>query len=91
MGVDNFTLAYNQMGVVATLKLGGALANNVTAWQRFLPTGPIALLPLNDKMSSLVWSTTVAEAKRLVQLDEPSFVAALNDAFVSIILVLQHR
>ncbi|XP_065072879.1 ubiquinone biosynthesis monooxygenase COQ6, mitochondrial [Ochlerotatus camptorhynchus] len=81
MGVDNFTLAYNQMGVVATLKLAGAVANNVTAWQRFLPTGPIALLPLNDDMSSLVWSTTVAEAKRLVQLDEPSFVAALNEAF----------
>ncbi|XP_055544998.1 ubiquinone biosynthesis monooxygenase COQ6, mitochondrial [Wyeomyia smithii] len=81
MGVDNFTLAYNQMGVVATLKLAGGAANNVTAWQRFLPTGPIALLPLNDEMSSLVWSTSVPEAKRLLQLDEPSFVAAVNEAF----------
>lgn len=81
MGVDNFTLAYDQMGVVATLKLSGAVANNVTAWQRFLPTGPVALLPLNDEMSSLVWSTSVAEAKRLLQLDDQSFVAALNEAF----------
>ncbi|XP_058444281.1 ubiquinone biosynthesis monooxygenase COQ6, mitochondrial [Malaya genurostris] len=81
MAVDNFTLSYNQMGVVATLKLGPGTANNVTAWQRFLPTGPIALLPLSDDTSSLVWSTDVAEAKRLLQLDEQSFVAAVNEAF----------
>lgn len=84
MGVDNFTLAYDQMGVVATLKLGGAAANNVTAWQRFLPTGPVALLPLNDEMSSLVWSTSISEAKRLLHLDDHSFVAALNEALVSL-------
>ncbi|XP_058826812.1 ubiquinone biosynthesis monooxygenase COQ6, mitochondrial [Topomyia yanbarensis] len=81
MAVDNFTLAYNQMGVVATLKLGPGAANNVTAWQRFLPSGPIALLPLSDDMSSLVWSTSVTEAKQLLQLNEPSFVAAVNEAF----------
>ncbi|XP_039430572.1 ubiquinone biosynthesis monooxygenase COQ6, mitochondrial [Culex pipiens pallens] len=81
MGVDNFTLAYDQMGVVATLKLGTAGGNNVTAWQRFLPTGPIALLPLADDMSSLVWSTTVPEAKRLLQLDDGEFAAAVNEAF----------
>lgn len=83
MSADNFTLAYNQMGVVATLKLklNAATSNNVTAWQRFLPTGPIALLPLSDDMSSLVWSTTVAEAKRLLQLDDQAFVGAVNEAF----------
>ncbi|XP_053678550.1 ubiquinone biosynthesis monooxygenase COQ6, mitochondrial [Anopheles nili] len=82
MGVQNFTYAYNQMGVVATLRLANAgLTDNLTAWQRFLPSGPIALLPLSDDMSSLVWSTGVAEAKRLLQLDASSFVAAVNAAF----------
>lgn len=84
MGVDNFTLAYDQMGVVATLKLAGPSTNNVTAWQRFLPTGPVALLPLNDEMSSLVWSTSVSEAKRLLHLDDHAFVAALNEALVCV-------
>lgn len=82
MGAHNFTLAYDQMGVVATLRLGTPrTADNVTAWQRFLPTGPIALLPLNDEMSSLVWSTGVSDAKRLLQLDSDAFVAAVNVAF----------
>ncbi|XP_058126983.1 ubiquinone biosynthesis monooxygenase COQ6, mitochondrial [Anopheles ziemanni] len=82
MGVHNFTLAYNQMGVVATLRLAPPrTADNVTAWQRFLPTGPIALLPLNDEMSSLVWSTGVAEAKQLLQLDATAFASAVNAAF----------
>uniref|UniRef100_A0A2M4BMD5 Ubiquinone biosynthesis monooxygenase COQ6, mitochondrial n=1 Tax=Anopheles marajoara TaxID=58244 RepID=A0A2M4BMD5_9DIPT len=82
MGVQNFTIAYNQMGVVATLQLASdSPVDNVTAWQRFLPTGPIALLPLNDRMSSLVWSTSVADAKRLLQLDGDAFVAAVNAAF----------
>uniref|UniRef100_A0A182N045 FAD-binding domain-containing protein n=1 Tax=Anopheles dirus TaxID=7168 RepID=A0A182N045_9DIPT len=81
MGVQNFALPYDQMGVVATLRLAHAPADNVTAWQRFLPTGPIALLPLSDDTSSLVWSTSVPEAKRLLQLDGDAFVAAVNAAF----------
>lgn len=36
---------YSQFGLVATLNVEES--DNVTAWQRFLPTGPIALLPVN--------------------------------------------
>jgi 2-octaprenylphenol hydroxylase len=53
-----------------------------TAWQRFLPTGPLAFLPLtNNNISSIVWSTTDEEAQRLCELDDTSFNAELEAAF----------
>lgn len=80
MGSTNFTLSYNQMGVVATVALEEAGTNSI-AWQRFLPTGPVALLPLNETLSSLVWSTTPEQAKELVKMEPQQFIDALNDAY----------
>ncbi|OTA33947.1 hypothetical protein BTJ68_07528 [Hortaea werneckii EXF-2000] len=74
---------YGQHGVVATLSLSSSFeANDVrTAYQRFLPTGPIALLPLPGNAASLVWSTTPAHAARLKSLSPVDFVATVNAAF----------
>lgn len=80
MGVRYLHWGYPQSAVVATLHLEEGVQND-TAWQRFLSTGPVALLPLTDKMSSLVWSTTKDKAKMLLQLTNESFVDDLNTAF----------
>ncbi|KAG5670918.1 hypothetical protein PVAND_001147 [Polypedilum vanderplanki] len=71
------------MGVVATLELNEAqAAGNTIAWQRFLPSGPVALLPLTDNLSSLVWTTNVEHAKKLLKMEPDEFVDALNEAFL---------
>jgi ubiquinone biosynthesis UbiH/UbiF/VisC/COQ6 family hydroxylase len=49
-----------------------------TAWQRFLPGGPLALLPLADGRSSVVWSLPEAEARRVLALDEQAFLDELG-------------
>lgn len=83
MGVNNFSLSYKQMGVVATLEVNAEeAAGNTVAWQRFLPSGPVALLPLTDNLSSLVWSTSVEHAKELLRMEPEAFIDALNEAYI---------
>lgn len=52
-----------------------------TAWQRFLPTGPLAFLPLPDNYSSIVWSTQPQHAKQLTDMNDADFCHALGEAF----------
>ncbi|MFC5438918.1 UbiH/UbiF/VisC/COQ6 family ubiquinone biosynthesis hydroxylase [Rhodanobacter ginsenosidimutans] len=51
-----------------------------TAWQRFLPDGPLALLPLADGRSSLVWSLPEEQAQHVLALDDAAFSDALGVA-----------
>jgi ubiquinone biosynthesis monooxygenase Coq6 len=71
---------YSRMGVVATLRLESEPATK-TAFQRFLTSGPAAMLPLPGKMASLVWSTTPERAALLKSLSPADFVAMVNAAF----------
>ncbi|XP_037097530.1 ubiquinone biosynthesis monooxygenase COQ6, mitochondrial [Syngnathus acus] len=82
LGIPTVKWNYDQSAVVAVLHLSEPTENNV-AWQRFLPTGPIAMLPLSDTASSLVWSTSHHLAEELLLLDDECFVDAINSAFWS--------
>lgn len=53
-----------------------------TAHQHFLPTGPLAFLPLDEPNTvSIVWSADSARAGEVVTLDDVAFNAALQEAF----------
>lgn len=62
-----------------------AEAHRRTAWQRFTDDGPLAFLPLerdgDRHWCSIVWSTTPAQAERLMKLDDAAFAKALGAAF----------
>ncbi|RYN33736.1 hypothetical protein AA0113_g6080 [Alternaria arborescens] len=75
---------YGRHGLVASLKLEGqgwGGPDHKIAYQRFLPTGPIAMLPLPGNMSTLVWSTTPERAAKLKTLSQEDFVAMVNAGF----------
>ncbi|KAH3663730.1 hypothetical protein OGAPHI_005132 [Ogataea philodendri] len=71
---------YNRWGIVATMKFKDGEFRHPTGWQRFLPTGPVALLPLPDNWTTLVWSTTPENSDILMKLDEDKFLAMVNAA-----------
>ncbi|KAJ4296134.1 putative ubiquinone biosynthesis monooxygenase [Collariella sp. IMI 366227] len=75
---------YNRHGVVATLQMEGegwGGEHSKIAYQRFLPTGPVAMLPMPGNYSTLVWSTTPQRASLLKSLSAKDFIALVNAAF----------
>lgn len=79
LGIDCTGRDYQQRAVVA--HVATARPHEDTAWQRFLPGGPLAFLPLADGRSSIVWSLPEAEATRVLALDDVAFRAELGGAF----------
>lgn len=78
-GIDVDAHAYGQRGVVAYVQTGRA--HEDTAWQRFLPTGPLALLPCADGRCSIVWTLPDADAERVLALDDAAFSREITQAF----------
>lgn len=78
IGIRQDYWSYNQHGLVAVV--GKQKANPGVAWQRFLPGGPLAFLPLADGRSSIVWTRPSVEAERLLALDTDEFCLELNQA-----------
>jgi 2-octaprenylphenol hydroxylase len=77
-GIDARSESYEQHAVVATVLADAG--NRATAWQHFMPTGPLALLPLGHDRFSIVWSTGPAEAAELCACAPEAFEAELMAA-----------
>ncbi len=71
--------AYGQRAVVAVVR--SELPHRDTAWQRFLPTGPLAFLPLPANRCAVVWSTTPERADASMAMTQAQFEASLEQAF----------
>ncbi|KAL9228430.1 hypothetical protein vseg_004014 [Gypsophila vaccaria] len=53
---------------------------NHCAWQRFTPAGPIALLPIGDNYSNIVWTMSPNESSDRKLMTEDDFIKAVNHA-----------
>jgi ubiquinone biosynthesis UbiH/UbiF/VisC/COQ6 family hydroxylase len=75
-GIEVDAWHYNQKALVTHIRT--EQANDGLAWQRFTHHGPLALLPLADGRSSIVWSQPDAQADDLLTIESKSFLDTLN-------------
>ena len=86
-GISRGGWSYGQVAVVAHLEPERPHRN--TAWQRFLPEGPLALLPLRDGRVSLVWTTTPEAAKSLAGAEPAEFSRCVTEASARVLGALR--
>lgn len=78
-GITRSGRDYGQTALVCAVQHD--LPHEGTAWQLFLPHGPLAILPLTGNRSSIVWSETTADAARIAALDDAGYLEELRPRF----------
>jgi 2-octaprenyl-6-methoxyphenol hydroxylase len=80
-GIRRTGWGYGQMGVVCAV--AHEKPHHGIAHQFFMPAGPLAILPLTENRSSIVWSERDSRAAELMAMDDDAFLDALRPAFGS--------
>jgi 2-octaprenyl-6-methoxyphenol hydroxylase len=78
-GIGAEVVDYEQVAVVANLAADRAPEG--WAYERFTPTGPLAVLPRHDGGLAVIWACRPAHAQALLALDEDGYLAQLQGQF----------
>lgn len=76
-GLAMRSYSHGQRAVCCVVNADGV---NHSTWQRFLPSGPIAVLPMRDGHSCIVWSIGEEEARILEASSDEEVLARVNEA-----------
>ncbi len=79
LGLGAETRDYQQSAIVSAVRL--SRPHGGVAYERFMPGGPLALIPKGDRACSLVWTRPQAEVETLMALDNDHYRAQAEDAF----------
>ncbi len=88
MGIKIRSWDYQQTAIVTTVK--HELDHAGTAYERFYPSGPFAILPLRNNRSSIVWCEPPERAKTIMGLSDEAFDAELVKKFGSFLGEVKH-
>ncbi|NNE50846.1 MAG: 2-octaprenyl-6-methoxyphenyl hydroxylase, partial [Sulfitobacter sp.] len=80
-GIKRVEWAYGQTALVCAIN--HELPHHGVAHQFFMPPGPLAILPLTGNRSSIVWSETTENAKRINALPDEEYLEVLRPRFGS--------
>jgi len=86
-GIGITSWLYSQSAFVTHLQ--PEISHRNTAWQRFLRTGPVGLLPLADGRVSTVWSTTAGQAAEALNASDEQLQVMLTEATDNVLGKLQ--
>ncbi|MBX3702475.1 MAG: 2-octaprenyl-6-methoxyphenyl hydroxylase [Steroidobacteraceae bacterium] len=81
LGIAATSSDYGQHAVIAHVDT--ERFHDYTAYERFTPQGPIAVLPIGEGRSAVVWTLAPEAAERALGLDDQTFIAELQQAFGS--------
>jgi 2-octaprenyl-6-methoxyphenol hydroxylase len=79
VGIGATTWDYDQVAIVTNVL--SQRFHDYVAYERFTPSGPIALLPVSDGRCGVVWTLAPAIAKEVMELSDDDFVARLQTDF----------
>jgi len=78
-GIAAQTWNYDQVAVTANIHT--QKFHDHVAYERFTPSGPIAILPLSEARSGLIWTLAPEAAQAIMALDDAAFLARLQQEF----------
>ncbi|MDD1782937.1 2-octaprenyl-6-methoxyphenyl hydroxylase [Enterovibrio sp. ZSDZ35] len=79
VGIDRHEHDFEQVALIANVTT--AMPHQGKAFERFTESGPIALLPMSEGRSSLVWCAKPKQASELLKLSDNAFIDALQRTF----------
>ncbi len=79
LGIGHQTVDYGQSVVISNVEV--SRPKHDTAYERFTPEGPLAMLPLGDRRYACVWTLSPQKAALACAQDDVEFGAALQDYF----------
>ncbi len=78
-GIDAGVEDYDQVAITAAVV--GDRAHDGTAYERFTPTGPVAVLPIRGGGYGTIWSCAPQRATEMLALDDDAYLAELQSRF----------
>ncbi len=78
-GIEAEVEDYDQVAVIANLRADRP--QDGTAYERFTPSGPLAVLPLYDGSYGVVWTSRPERAQQILGLPDEEFLRELQSRF----------
>jgi len=78
-GIDADVQDYDQLAIVANVRADRP--HDGIAYERFTPSGPLAVLPLFDGSLGVIWTCAPARAAEVLAYDDATFLRELQERF----------